>query len=71
VKMPKALVTVTRERTITETVDLEVDIPQSVIDDDEVHEWVEENAKWHEGNGDVQDEDVELREVELVEEYED
>jgi hypothetical protein len=65
--MPKVLVEVTRVRTITETVELEIDVPQDVIDDDEVYEWVEENAKWHEGDGNVSDEDMELSEVEMIE----
>ena len=69
--MPKVLVEVTRVRTITETVELEIEVPQSAIDHDTLHEWVEENAKWHEGDGNVSDEDMELSEVDLIEEYED
>lgn len=65
--MPKIEVEITRIRTVTEALTIEVDIPQHVLDDDELYEWVEENADWQNPDGEVTDEDVELNGVEEFE----
>lgn len=62
--MPKIEVKITRIRTVTEALTIEVDVPQEVIDDDELYEWVEENADWQNPDGEATDEDVELNGVE-------
>lgn len=64
--MPKIEVEITRIRTITENLTIEVEVPQSVIDDDELYEWVEENADWQNPDGEASDEDIELNGVEQL-----
>jgi len=64
--MPKIEVEITRIRTVTEALTIEVDVPQEVIDDDELYEWIEENADWQNPDGEVSDEDVELNGVEQL-----
>lgn len=64
--MPKIEVEITRIRTVTEALTIEVDVPQEVIDDDELYEWIEENADWQNPDGEASDEDVELNGVEQL-----
>lgn len=65
--MPKIEVEITRTRTIEEFLHIEVDVPQRVLNNGKLYEWIEKNTNWQNLDGEVTNEpEVELNYIEQL-----